>query len=128
MQIRLRNQIQIDDQTEIIDQIYEADWTQKGGSHYLLYTNEEGEKAVLKFQEEELVMTRFSTPKSIMRFIKGGLAPVSIPTPLGLQHFITQTEHYQLDMKEQTIQLRYELKTPDSVQTFARYRLEISWS
>ena len=69
MQIRIKNQIQLDGHTELIDQVYDTDWTQKGDFHYLLYKNEEGEKVVLKFHDKELVMTRFSEPKSIMRFI-----------------------------------------------------------
>ena len=71
MKIRLQNRIQIDEQVAQIDQSYAVDWTQKGAYHYLLFKNEEGEKVVLKFHDEELVMTRFSTHKSLMRFIKG---------------------------------------------------------
>ncbi len=35
-----------------------------------MYTNEEDEKVALKFSNDELIMTRFSSPKSIMRFYK----------------------------------------------------------
>ena len=48
MKIRMKNQIQLDGQTELIDQIYDAEWTQKGNHHYLLFKNEEDEKVVLK--------------------------------------------------------------------------------
>ena len=34
MKIRMKNQIQLDGQTELIDQIYDAEWTQKGSYHY----------------------------------------------------------------------------------------------
>ena len=57
MKIRMKNQIQLDGQTELIDQIYDAEWTQKGSYHYLLFKNEENEKVVLKFHYTELKMT-----------------------------------------------------------------------
>ena len=127
MKIRIQNRIQMDEQVEQIDQSYDVDWTQKGAYHYLLFKNEEGEKVVLKFQDEELVMTRFSTPKSLMRFIKGGEALVGIPTPIGMQQFITKTSHYQVDLKKQTLELHYQLRTPDGERNFADYQMEISW-
>lgn len=127
MKIRIQNRIQMDEQVEQIDQSYDVDWTQKGAYHYLLFKNEEGEKVVLKFQDEELVMTRFSTPKSLMRFIKGGEALIGIPTPVGMQQFITKTSHYQVDLKKQTLELHYQLRTPDGERNFADYQMEISW-
>ena len=41
-------------------------------------------------------MTRFSEPKSIMRFISQGQALVGIHTPVGLQQFVTDTRHQRL--------------------------------
>lgn len=117
----------MDEQVEQIDQSYDVDWTQKGVYHYLLFKNEEGEKVVLKFHDEELVMTRFSTHKSLMRFIKGGEALIGIPTPVGIQQFITKTSHYQVDLKKQTLELHYQLRTPDGGRAFADYQMEISW-
>ena len=127
MKIRIQNRIQMDEQVEQIDQSYDVDWTQKGAYHYLLFKNEEGEKVVLKFHDEELVMTRFSTPKSLMRFIKGGEALIGIPTPIGMQQFITKTSHYQVDLKKQIVELHYQLRTPDGERNFADYQMEISW-
>ena len=117
MKIRIQNRIQIDEQVEQIDKSYDVDWTQKGAYHYLRFENEENENVVLKFQDEELVITRFSTPKSLMRFIKGGEALVGIPTPIGMRQFITKTSHYQVDLKKQTLELHYQLRTPDGERT-----------
>ncbi|QLB52505.1 DUF1934 domain-containing protein [Streptococcus sanguinis] len=127
MQIRIKNHIQLDGHTELIDQIYDTDWTQKGDYHYLLYKNEEGEKVVLKFHDKELVMTRFSEPKSIMRFISQGQALVGIYTPVGVQKFVTDTPFYKVDFTNQVLQLHYQLKTIDGEQIFASYEMEISW-
>ena len=127
MKIRMRNQIKLDEQMELIDQVYDVEWTQKGGNHYLIYQSEEQEKVVLKYNEDKLTMTRFSEPKSIMRFISQGQALVGIHTPVGFQQFVTDTSFYKVDLTKQVLQLHYQLKTVDGEQIFASYEMEISW-
>ena len=123
MKIRMRNTIRFDEQLEVIDQLYDVEVREKGDYSYLLFYNEEKEKVVLKFHEEELVMTRFSSPKTIMRFLKDSDSSAYIPTPMGMQEFIIQTSHYKLD--RQKIELAYQL--PNQVgHAFASYLLELS--
>ena len=124
MKIRMRNKIQFDDQLEVVDQLYDVELREKGEFSYLLFYNEEKEKVVIKFQEEELVMTRFSNPKTIMRFLKDSDSLAYIPTPMGMQEFIIQTNHYEVD--EEKIELAYQLQNKEGV-PFADYRLEITW-
>lgn len=62
MQIRLRNEIQLDGQMEVVDQSYPVEATSKNGHLYLIFTNEEKEKTVIKCDADELVMTRFPIP------------------------------------------------------------------
>ena len=124
MKIRMRNTIKFDDQLEVIDQLYVVELREKGDFSYLLFYNEEQEKVVIKFQEEELVMTRFSNPKTIMRFLKDTDSLAYIPTPMGLQEFIIQTSHYEVG--EEKIELAYQLQNKEGV-PFANYRLEITW-
>ena len=124
MKIRMRNKIQFDDQLEVVDQLYDVELREKGEFSYLLFYNEEQEKVVIKFQEEELVMTRFSNPKTIMRFLKDSDSLAYIPTPRGMQEFIIQTNHYEVD--EEKIELAYQLQNKEGV-PFADYRLEITW-
>ena len=124
MKIRMRNTIQFDEQLEVIDQLYDVELREKGDFSYLLFYNEEQEKVVIKFQEEELVMTRFSNPKTIMRFLKDSDSLAYIPTPMGLQEFIIQTSHYEVG--EEKIELAYQLQNKEGV-PFANYRLEITW-
>ena len=124
MKIRMRNTIQFDEQLEVIDQLYDVELREKGDFSYLLFYNEEQEKVVIKFQEEELVMTRFSNPKTIMRFLKDSDSLAYIPTPMGMQEFIIQTSHYEVG--EEKIELAYQLQNKEGV-TFADYRLEITW-
>ena len=124
MKIRMRNTIQFDEQLEVIDQLYDVELREKGDFSYLLFYNEEQEKVVIKFQEEELVMTRFSNPKTIMRFLKDSDSLAYIPTPMGMQEFIIQTSHYEVG--EEKIELAYKLQNKEGG-PFADYRLEITW-
>jgi len=124
VKIRMRNTIQFDEQLEVIDQLYDVELREKGDFSYLLFYNEEQEKVVIKFQEEELVMTRFSNPKTIMRFLKDSDSLAYIPTPMGMQEFIIQTSHYEVG--EEKIELAYQLQNKEGV-PFADYRLEITW-
>ena len=124
MKIRMRNTIKFDEQLEVIDQLYDDELREKGDFSYLLFYNEDQEKVVLKFNGEELVMTRFSNPKTIMRFLKDSDSLAYIPTPMGLQEFIIQTSHYEVG--EEKIELAYQLQNKEGV-PFANYRLEITW-
>lgn len=124
MKIRMRNTIKFDEQLEVIDQLYDVELREKGDFSYLLFYNEDQEKVVLKFNGEELVMTRFSNPKTIMRFLKDTDSLAYIPTPMGLQEFIIQTSHYEVG--EEKIELAYKLQNKEGV-PFADYRLEITW-
>ena len=124
MKIRMRNTIKFDEQLEVIDQLYDVELREKGDFSYLLFYNEEQEKVVLKFNGEELVMSRFSSPKTIMRFLKDSDSLAYIPTPMGLQEFIIQTSHYEVG--EEMIELAYQLQNKEGV-PFANYRLEITW-
>ena len=124
MKIRMRNTIQFDEQLEVIDQLYDVELREKGDFSYLLFYNEEQEKVVIKFQEEELVMTRCSNPKTIMHFLKDSDSLAYIPTPMGMQEFIIQTSHYEVGGEK--IELAYQLQNKEGV-PFADYRLEITW-
>ena len=124
MKIRMRNTIKFDEQLEVIDQLYDVELREKGDFTYLLFYNEEQEKVVIKFQEEELVMTRFSNPKTIMRFLKDSDSLAYIPTPMGMQEFIVRTSHYEVG--EEKLELAYKLQNKEGV-AFANYRLEITW-
>ena len=124
MKIRMRNTIKFNEQLEVIDQLYDVELRERGDYSYLLFYNEDQEKVVLKFNGEELVMSRFSNPKTIMRFLKDSDSLAYIPTPIGMQEFIIQTSHYEVG--EEKIELAYQLQNKEGV-PFANYRLEITW-
>lgn len=127
MKLHIKNKIDLDGQVELVEQSYPVKLTEKNGHIYLTYTNEEKETVMLKCNDQELIMTRFSTSKSIMRFHRETPALVTIPTPVGLQHLQTQTSVYELDTKEQNLKIHYQLKQLEGDSVFANYQLEIKW-
>ncbi|HFR3976740.1 TPA: DUF1934 domain-containing protein [Streptococcus suis] len=127
MNIRLRNEIDLDGQLEVIDQTFSVEVKEKDEKLYLIYQNDEEEKVVIKCDENELVMTRFSNPKSIMRFVKKQEAIVTIPTPMGIQHFVTKTGFYKLSLEQQALILHYDLNGLENQQKFASYKMHIEW-
>lgn len=127
MQIHLRNEIDLGGQMEVIDQRFPVEVTEKNGHYYFVFTNDENEKVMIKSNSEELTMTRFSTPKSVLRFHRDNPVMVSIPTPLGYQHLLTKTSTYHADFDHQLIKMNYELKQPETESVFAEYQMEISW-
>ena len=127
MEIKIKNKIKVEDQTEIIEEIHACEVMEKGDYTYLVHNNSEKEKVVIKLNQDELVMTRFSNPKSIMRFSAKVPALVHIPTPLGTQHFLTDTSLFAHDPNGQTVDIHYQLKHPETEDVFADYELEVSW-
>lgn len=127
MKLHIKNKIDLDGQVELVEQSYPVKLTEKNGHIYLTYTNEEKETVMLKCNDQELIMTRFSTPKSIMQFHRELPALVAISTPVGMQHLQTQTSVYELDTKEQNLKIHYQLKQIEGDNVFANYQLEIKW-
>ncbi|WP_057490576.1 DUF1934 domain-containing protein [Streptococcus orisasini] len=127
MQLYLRNKINVDGQAEVIEQAYPVEITEKNGFSYLIFINEEDEKVIIKCSDEEILVTRFSSPKSTMRFHKDKKALASLPTPVGIQHFVTETSLFKVE--EQSVQIDYVLKNtdPESQAIFAEYQLSLNW-
>lgn len=128
MKLQIRNHIRFGDDTEIIHEVHDAEWRQKGDYQYLIYQNDEKEKVVIKYNENELTMSRFSTPQSIMKFFAGKKVLIALPTPMGIQQFLTDTRHYQLDHASQQLALHYDLLQAHTETSFASYQLELSWT
>ncbi|MTB64962.1 DUF1934 family protein [Streptococcus sp. zg-86] len=126
MKIGIHNEIDLDGQLEVIEQVYEAEVVEKGDFLYLTYQNEEKERVVLKINQQECTMTRFSTPKSVMQFISNETSVTQIATPVGMQILNVVTDFYQKEEKQVTI--RYALRIPQTGQDLARYKLCIQWS
>lgn len=126
MKITITNQIDMGGDTELIHEEYQGELTVKGDYHYLVYTNDDKEKVVLKFKTTELTMTRFSNPQSHMRFAANDLALCSVPTPMGVQKLVTKTSWFALAGNE--VSLRYDLLPHAEAETgLASYDMTIRW-
>lgn len=53
---------------------------------------------------------------------------IALPTPMGIQQFLTDTRHYQLDHASQQLALHYDLLQAHTEASFASYQLELSWT
>ena len=62
-----------------------------------------------------------------MRFHAQNPAVVLIPTPLGIQHFKTETSHYVFDPDKKSVTLHYCLKALEGESALADYELELRW-
>lgn len=128
MQIEIKNTITIDDQVELIREVYDCELGDKAGWLYLIYQNGEKEKVVIKIKADEMVMTRFSNPQSLMRFVKNGRSSAQIPTPMGVQKLVTDCQRFILLADEKHLTITYDLLlSPDHDQELANYQLELSW-
>ncbi|MBJ8325210.1 DUF1934 domain-containing protein [Streptococcus pacificus] len=128
MKIKLQNTVTIDDQVDVVTEEYEGELVIKGKTHYFSYFNNENEKVVIKYKENELVMSRFSNPTSIMRFHHKNYDSANIATPMGLQKLATKTHHLSLDKDNQKILLNYDLLIGvESGAVLASYQLSLFW-
>ncbi|EIQ81541.1 UNVERIFIED_CONTAM: DUF1934 domain-containing protein [Streptococcus canis] len=127
MKLQLTNHIRFGDETEIIQEIHDCEWREKAGYQYLIYQNADKEKVVIKYNETELTMSRFSKPQSVMKFFAGKKVLIALPTPMGIQQFLTDTSHYQLNQDSQSLMLHYDLLQAHTETSFASYQLELRW-
>ena len=94
-QITNHNLIKIDEQTEVIREVVSGDYHQKNGSHFLVYQNELSEKVVMKYDDEMLTITRFSSPSTIIKLHPKVATRTAIATPVGQQVFDVTTNSHQ---------------------------------
>lgn len=127
MTIIIKNTIRYDDQVEKIKEEYPSQFFEKGNYDYLIYQNAENEKVVIKFNSEEMTISRFSKPQSIMKFSKDKQALIAVPTPVGIQQFLTDTSYFKLDSLQQKVTIAYKLLLESNQLEFADYYLEIKW-
>lgn len=128
MTIIIKNTIRYDNQVEKIREEYPCQFLEKGNHNYLIYQNAEDKKVVIKFNSEEMTISRFSKPQSIMKFKNGKQALIAVPTPVGIQQFLTDTSSFTLDSLQQKVHISYKLLQESSQLEFADYHLEIEWT
>lgn len=128
MKLEIKNIITIDGQIETIKEKHDCQVKEKENNLYLIYKNEAAEKVIIKCHQKTLSINRFSNPHTIMTFERDVQHFLTIPTPMGIQTLITQTDYYQFEEDQQKVMLSYKLLQPESLVQFAAYHLEIKWS
>lgn len=127
MEVTIKNTIKIGQEIEKVLEVHQCERFKKENALFLTYQNSENEKVILKLTKSEFVMSRYSSPKSVMTFHKDRLSDVAIPTPLGYQYFQTKCHSFDFYDQESTLKISYDLIQRDTEELFASYRLEISW-
>jgi uncharacterized beta-barrel protein YwiB (DUF1934 family) len=120
--IIIDNLIKFDGGSEAVFEEFTGEHYRKNGHGYLVYRNDADEKVAIKMNDTMLQMIRFSEPKQVMQFSLGE-TETSIMTPIGLQQFIVDTQHYNMFAKR--VEIAYTMYHND--QKFADYELTIKW-
>jgi uncharacterized beta-barrel protein YwiB (DUF1934 family) len=122
MEIIIRNRIKIDQQEELVKEIYQGELKKGENQTLLKYKNAAGEKVYLKFDEKEVIMTRFAK-----RPIKMHFHP-EIPSSTeyeGLGELSLLTNTLSIDHERRIIKINYQLS--QGAQKIADYHLRIDW-
>ena len=128
LEIRIDNTIRMEGEMDRIFETYPVEVTDKGASLYLRYRNSEDQQVILKGTAREWVMTRFATPKSIMRFSLDNLTQSLFVTNHGQLPIYIQTQTLDYVENDQCVAISYSLYLdPDCQQELAQYNLAISW-
>lgn len=128
MKIIIDNKIMMDQDIDMVHEEAYGEYKEKGDFSYLIYTNSEKERVILKFNTSELTVTRFSKPQSMMKFEKDTFAQAQIPSPVGLQRLVTKTTQFALNQGDQELILHYQLLShPEAEEALADYQMRLRW-
>lgn len=122
IRIVVQNKIRLDQQEEIIREEYEGELKMLGGKICLMYKNEENEKIVVKFDEQELIMTRYGVTVTNMRF------HTDFPTTAryeGLGDLAILTKKLFINHESSSVNLNYHIAQNDV--KIADYQMQIDW-
>ncbi|MCL2113450.1 DUF1934 domain-containing protein [Lactococcus protaetiae] len=122
MKITIRSQIKIDKHEEIIKETYDGELKRIAGKTVLIYKNEAEEKVLLKFDEQELTMTRFTDKPVTMRFHEEFRSEMTYE---GLGNLSVLTEKLSVNIQEKLVKINYQLAQNDL--KIGDYRLHITW-
>ncbi|WP_223804484.1 YwiB family protein [Lactococcus kimchii] len=123
MKITIRNRIKIDHQEELIKESYPVELKKGNSATMLRYQNATGEKILLKFDEQALTMTRFSTPPVKMHFHPEN---PSVTNYEGLGELSLSTQTLSIDPEQQKIKISYQLAQQGL--KIGDYHLRIDWT
>ena len=120
MQISVKNVIDNGLHEEIIHEIFEGNYTEIADQQFLSYIAEDGKRVVIKFDETELIMTRYADKVHKMRFTVKENTSFNYGGIYGLK---ISTETYKV--KNNNITVIYTIMQNE--ETMANYQLEITY-
>lgn len=123
MEIIIRNRIKIDQQEEMVKEIYQGEFKKVNLQTLLKYENAANEKVLLKIDEDEVIMTRFAKRPIKMHFQPEG---TTLTEYEGLGELSLFTNTLNIDQERKIIKINYQLS--QGAQKIADYHLRIDWT
>ena len=123
VQIIIRNRIKIDQQEEMVKEIYQGEFKKVNLQTLLKYENAANEKVLLKIDEDEVIMTRFAKRPIKMHFQPEG---TTLTEYEGLGELSLFTNTLSIDQERKIIKINYQLS--QGAQKIADYHLRIDWT
>ena len=123
MEIIIRNRIKIDQQEELVKEIYQGEFKKVNLQTLLKYENAANEKVLLKIEEDEVIMTRFAKRPIKMHFQPKG---TTLTENEGLGELSLFTNTLSIDQERKIIKINYQLS--QGAQKIADYHLRIDWT
>ncbi|MFC4652395.1 DUF1934 domain-containing protein [Lactococcus nasutitermitis] len=122
IKINIHSHIKIERQEEAIHEEYKGELKEIAGKICLIYTNSQDEKVLIKFDEQELSMTRYTDNPISMHFHK------EFPTKAdyaGLGKLSILTKDLSVNSAQQIVELYYHLAQNEL--KIGEYRMQITW-
>ena len=123
MEIIIRNRIKIDQQEEMVKEIYQGEFKKVNLQTLLKYENAANEKVLLKIDEDEVIMTRFAKRPFKMHFQPEG---TTLTEYEGVGELSLFTNTLSIDQERKIIKINYQLS--QGAQKIADYHLRIDWT
>lgn len=123
MEIIIRNRIKIDQQEEMVKEIYQGEFKKVNLQTLLKYENAANEKVLLKIDEDEVIMTRFAKRPIKMHFQPEG---TTLTEYEGLGELSLFTNTLSIDQERKIIKINYQLS--QGAKKIADYHLRIDWT
>ncbi|MDR0199777.1 MAG: DUF1934 domain-containing protein [Streptococcaceae bacterium] len=122
MKIIFDNQISIDNQHEHLTEEFDGDAKLIDGKTWLTFENTDKEKVLVKFDETELVMTRYGDFPTTMRYVPDKTTQNQYQ---GLGTLDILTKWYEVFTEECRVLLHYTMF--QGTQELGNYKLEITY-
>ncbi|WP_374284920.1 DUF1934 domain-containing protein [Lactococcus sp.] len=120
--ITITNEIRIGAEKEVIHEVFSGQQHERAGKTVLIYKNQDDEKVMIKFDKNELSMTRYGAYPTTMKFKPSIAIPVNYE---GLGALSVMTELLAIDDMNQALTLNYQIAQNEM--KVGDYKMRVSW-